>query len=148
MGLTASYAATGHIHNRGAEAPENRNNTPNNSPTTGGNYRPHPHQPHAHPKGMLHRPHSTLHRRSDVGEECPRLLPIEVQAPKTKFLRRRRGFIKEPPKSAPSRKDLKSRCVTEESSQNQSTVGLGAFTDIRKSVKKVRYLHRHHPRGH
>ena len=32
------------------------------------------------------------------------------------FLHRRSGFIKEPLKSAPSRKDLKSRCVTEETS--------------------------------
>ena len=116
MGLTASYAATGHIHNRGAEAPENRNNTPNNSPTTGGNYRPHPHQPHAHPKGMLHRPHSALHRRSDVGEECPPLLPIGVRGFENNFLHRRSGFIKEPLESAPLYKDLKSRCVTEETS--------------------------------
>ena len=61
-------------------------------------------------------PYSTLHRRSDVGEECSTLLPIGVQGLETNFLHRRSVVLKEPLKSAPLYKDLKSRCVTEETS--------------------------------
>ena len=64
----------------------------------------------------FHRPCRYLHRRSDVGEDTSTLLPIGVQGLETNFLHRRSVVLKEPLKSAPLYKDLKSRCVTEETS--------------------------------
>ena len=76
---------------------------------------------------MLQWPQGTLHRRSDVGEECSTLLAIEVQSPETMFLHRRSGFIKEPLESAPLYKDLKSRCVTEETYTNPISSRAGSL---------------------